>query len=148
MEHGLIPEFKDYDQIRREVKLEGTRSRLDFLLSGSPSEPDCYLEVKNVTAAMDDGCGFFPDAVSTRATRHVEELSRQVEKGLRGALCFCVQRADVESVRPADEIDPAYGLALRCAVEAGVEVYALGASVKVQGVSLERKLLVDLSPHD
>jgi sugar fermentation stimulation protein A len=148
LEQGLIPEFKDYDQIRREVKLEGTRSRLDFLLSGSPSEPDCYLEVKNVTAAMDDGCGFFPDAVSTRATRHVEELSRQVEKGLRGALCFCVQRADVESVRPADEIDPAYGLALRCAVEAGVEVYALGASVKVQGVSLERKLLVDLSPHD
>ena len=148
LEQGLIPELKDYDQIRREVKLEGTRSRIDFLLSGSPGKPDCYLEVKNVTAVVDDGCGIFPDAVSTRATRHVEELSRQIEKGFRGALCFCVQRTDVQIVRPADEIDPDYGLALRCAAESGVEVYALGASVKVQGVSLERKLPVDLNPHD
>ena len=148
LEHGLVPELQGFGRIRREVKIEGTRSRIDFLLSEHPHEPDCYLEVKNVTAAVDDGRGFFPDAVSVRATRHVEELAARVKEGLRGALCFCVQRADVESVRPADEIDPAYGRALRSAVESGVEVYALGASVTPQGVNLERQIPVDLSAHD
>ena len=141
---GLIPTLEGFGQIRREVKIEGTRSRIDFLLSEHPQEPDCYLEVKNVTAASEDGCGFFPDAVSARATRHVEELAECVERGQRGALCFCVQRADVQRVRPADEIDPVYGRALRRAVDLGVEVYALGASVTTDGVTLERQLLVDL----
>ena len=49
---------------------------------------------------------------------------------------------------PADEIDPAYGRVLRSAVESGVEVYALGASVTPQGVNLERQIPVDLSAHD
>jgi len=141
---GLIPALEGFGRIRREVKIEGTRSRIDFLLREHPQEPDCYLEVKNVTAAFKDGCGFFPDAVSVRATRHVEELAGCVERGQRGALCFCVQRADVQRVRPADEIDPAYGRALRRAVDLGVEVYALGASVTTDGVILERQLLVDL----
>ena len=148
LSRGLIPELEGFDRIRREVKVEGTRSRIDFLLEDHPEGPDCYLEVKNVTAAVEDGCGFFPDAVSVRATRHVEELAERVQRGQRGALCFCVQRADVERVRPADEIDPAYGRALRRAVESGVEVYALGASVTPEGVSLERQLPVDLDPHD
>jgi len=148
LERGLVPDLAGYGGIRREVKLEGTRSRIDFLLSEHPSEPDCYLEVKNVTAAVEDGVGFFPDAVSVRATRHVEELAARVEKGLRAALCFCVQRADVHSVRPADTIDPVYGRALRHAVESGVEVYALGAAVTPQGVNLERELPVHLDRHD
>ena len=148
LSRGLIPELEGFDRVRREVKVEGTRSRIDFLLGDHPEGPDCYLEVKNVTAAVEDGCGFFPDAVSVRATRHVEELAERVQRGQRGALCFCVQRADVERVRPADEIDPAYGRALRRAVESGVEVYALGASVTPEGVSLERQLPVDLDPHD
>lgn len=144
LERGLISELEGFGRTRREVKVEGTRSRIDFHLGEHPQEPDCYLEVKNVTAAVEDGCGFFPDAVSVRATRHVEELAERVAHGQRGALCFCVQRADVERVRPADEIDPVYGRALRRAVEAGVEVYALGASVTPQGVRLERRLPVDL----
>tara|TARA_Y100000814_G_scaffold195558_1_gene143707 strand:- start:768 stop:1496 length:729 start_codon:yes stop_codon:yes gene_type:complete len=146
LEHGLIGELRGFTSIRREVKITGTRSRIDFLLSEHETEPDCYLEVKNVTASVDNGncCAFFPDAVSIRATRHVEELTERVEAGQRGALCFCVQRADVEYVVPADEIDPAYGKALRKAVEIGVEVYALGATVTSQSVTLERRLPVRL----
>ena len=144
LERGLIGELTGFASIRREVKITGTRSRIDFLLSEHKTEPDCYLEVKNVTASVDNDCAFFPDAVSIRAKRHVEELAQRVEAGQRGALCFCVQRADVEYVVPADEIDPAYGKALRKAVEVGVEVYALGATVTSQSVSLERRLPVKL----
>lgn len=144
LQRGLIPELAAYGQFRREVKVPQTRSRIDFLLSGHPREPDCYLEVKNVTAAVDGATAFFPDAVSTRAVRHVDELAEQVSKGHRGAMCFCVQRDDVTRVRPADRIDPAYGKALRQAVAAGVEVYALRAEVSTRRVSLEHRIPVDL----
>ena len=148
LEAGLIPELGGYARLRREVKLEGTRSRIDFLLNEHGDVPDCYLEVKNVTAAVDDGVGFFPDAVSARATRHLEELVTLVEQGHRGAMCFCVQRADVERVRPADHIDPDYGRALRSAVESGVEVYALRAAVTPESVALEQRIPVELDFHD
>lgn len=144
LERRLIPGLGGFGRVRREVKVEGTRTRFDFLLSGHAQGPDCYLEVKNVTAAVDDGWGLFPDAVSVRATRHVEALAQRVGQGQRGALCFCVQRSDVERVRPADEIDPDYGRALRRAVAAGVEVYALGACVTPERVRLERNLPVQL----
>ncbi len=144
---GLIPELSAYQCIRPEVKVPESRSRIDFLLSGHSQAPDCYLEVKNVTAAAEAGTAFFPDAVSNRAARHLAELTTLVEQGMRGALCFCVQRADVDSVRPADEIDPAYGAALRRAVDAGVEVYALVAEVSPTSVRLVRRVPVDPGPH-
>ena len=144
LDRGLIPELAAYGSVRREVKVPGTRSRIDFLLSGHPQEPDCYLEVKNVTAAVSSDNAFFPDAVSTRAARHVDELAALVSRGQRGAMCFCVQRADVSRVRPADGIDPAYGKALRRAVLAGVEVYALQAEVTTTSVRLEHRIPVVL----
>ena len=144
LDRGLIPELAAYGNVRREVKVPGTRSRIDFLLSGHPQDPDCYLEVKNVTAAASGGDAFFPDAVSTRASRHVDELAALVSRGQRGAMCFCVQRADVSRVRPADRIDPAYGKALRRAVLAGVEVYALRAEITTTSVRLEHRIPVVL----
>ena len=140
----LVPELAAYARFRREVKLPESRSRIDFLLSGHPREPDCYLEVKNVTAARNGGMALFPDAVSVRAVRHVEELAALTRRGLRGAMCFCVQRSDVDRVEPADEIDPDYGRALRSAVAAGVEVYALRAEITPSSVRLERRIPVDL----
>ncbi len=144
LNRGLIPELAGYRHVRREVTLPESRSRIDFLLSDHPREPDCYLEVKNVTASVDGDTAFFPDAVSTRAARHVDDLAHLVEKGWRGAMCFCVQRADVNCIRPADRIDPAYGQALRRAAAAGVEVYALKADVSPGSVRLERRIRVDL----
>ncbi len=144
LDRRMIPELAAFGSVRREVKVPGTRSRIDFLLEGHPTGPDCYLEVKNVTAAVSGGIAFFPDAVSTRAVRHVDELAAVVSRGQRGALCFCVQRADVEAVRPADEIDPEYGRALRRAVANGVEVHALRAEVTTTGVRLEHRIPVIL----
>ena len=144
LDRGLIPELAAYGSVRREVKAPGTRSRIDFLLGGHPQDPDCYLEVKNVTAAVSRDNAFFPDAVSTRAARHVDELAALVSGGQRGAMCFCVQRADVSRVRPADGIDPAYGKALRRAVLAGVEVYALRAEITTTSVRLEHRIPVVL----
>ncbi len=142
---GLLEELRGFSSIRAEVRLPAGGSRIDFLLDGHKQGQRCYLEIKNVTAAVHDGVGLFPDAVSTRGSRHMRHLAECRTAGDRAALVFCVQRNDVEQVQPADQIDPEYGRALRDAVAAGVEVYALGAEVTVSGVRLERRLPVVLS---
>ena len=140
---GVIRELAGYTDVHREVRVEGSGSRLDFRLDHGPGPP-CYLEVKNVTAAVHDGIALFPDAVSTRAARHVGDLAALANEGFRAALCFCVQREDVRQVRPADAIDPAYGEALRQAAAAGVEVLAYRCRVGPEEVLLEDSVPVVL----
>ena len=141
---GVIPELAGYPSVRGEV-MAGEGFRVDFLLSGHTHRPDCYLEVKNVTAAVAEGRALFPDAVSERASRHLRELMLKVKAGHRAMLCFCVQRDDAREVRPADEIDPVYGRTLRQAVAAGVEVAAYAARVAPEDVTLYRAVPVVLA---
>ena len=140
IEAGAVPELAGYPTLRPERKY-GEGSRIDLLLQ-APGRPDCYVEVKNVTAAVEGGVGYFPDAVTTRGAKHLREMSAMVAAGSRAVLVFCVQRGDVAEVRPADHIDPAYGRALRDALAAGVEVLALGATVTPQAIALTRRLAV------
>ena len=140
IEAGAVPELTGYPTLRPERKY-GEGSRIDLLLQ-APGRPDCYVEVKNVTAAVEGGVGYFPDAVTARGAKHLRELAAMVAAGHRAVLVFCVQRGDVAEVRPADHIDPAYGRALRDALAAGVEVLALGATVTPQAIALTRRLAV------
>jgi sugar fermentation stimulation protein A len=140
---GVIPEVSGYPGLKGEV-MAGEGFRVDFLLAGHATQPDCYLEVKNVTAAVQDGIALFPDAVSERASRHLRELMTKVREGKRAVLCFCVQRDDVHEVRPADAIDPVYGRTLRKAMAAGVEVLAYAARMSAAEALLYRPVPVRL----
>jgi sugar fermentation stimulation protein A len=141
LHNHLLPGFTGYPQLRREVRYGQANSRIDFLLEGDDHNR-CYLEVKNVTAAVQDGIALFPDAVSQRGTRHLRELITVVAQGQRAVLCFCVQRQDVREVRPADAINPVYGATLREALACGVEVMACAAVVTSQAITLHRRLPV------
>lgn len=129
----VIPELCGYDTVRREVKM-GDRSRVDVHLSHHKTHPPCWVEVKNVTLVR-NGIALFPDAVTERGRKHLNVLGEQVKKGDRAAMVYVVQRLDAQRVSPADEIDPAYGNALREAIAGGVETYAL--SVKADPMGLE-----------
>jgi DNA-binding sugar fermentation-stimulating protein len=95
--------------IRPEVKY-GEGSRIDFLLQ-APGRPDCYVEVKNVTAAVEGGMGYFPDAVTTRGAKHLREMARWWPPATGRCWCSACSGATWMRVRPADHIDPAYGRA-------------------------------------
>ena len=139
-----VPGLAGFTRIRREVRYGAENSRIDLLLEAEGATP-CYVEVKNVTlvgTGVDAGVARFPDAVSTRASKHLRELEGVVAAGQRGAIFFCVQRGDVREVRPAEHIDPVYGEALRRALSAGVEAYALAGEVTPQGIVLDRPLPV------
>lgn len=138
-----LPALAGYRQVRREVRVPDRPMRADLLLSGhADGEPDCLVEVKNVTAAVAEGIALFPDAVSARGTRHLEVLAAEARAGRRSALIFCVQRRDAREVRPADEIDPAYGRALRAALADGMEAYALQGDPGPEGIELTREIPV------
>ncbi|HQW39359.1 MAG TPA: DNA/RNA nuclease SfsA [Usitatibacteraceae bacterium] len=143
IEAGVIAELGGYAALRREVPFGEERSRIDLVLE-SPSRPACFVEVKNVTAAVEAGVALFPDAVSARGTKHLRELVRLKAQGLRPVLVFCVQRGDVDEVRPADAIDPLYGATLREAVAAGVEVMAWRAKVTTREITLGTRIPVTL----
>lgn len=134
IESGLVPQPSAIVGLRAEVPYGREGSRVDFLLSCE--DGPCTIEVKNVTAAVEDGIALFPDAVSERGSRHLRELISVVASGERATLLFCVQRDDVHEVRPADSIDSVYGRTLRDARDAGVELLALRARVSTAGVEL------------
>jgi sugar fermentation stimulation protein A len=141
IDNGTIAELRGYASMRREVAYGDEASRVDFVLE-APRKPACYLEVKNVTAAASKGIALFPDCVSARGTRHLRELIRLKAEGLRPVQVFCVQRADVREVRPADGIDYEYGRTLRQAIDAGVEVLAYRAKVTPSEIRLAERIPV------
>lgn len=140
IENGVVAELQGYRTIRQEVRYGAEGSRIDLLLGGHADGRDCYVEIKNVTTCDAQGCGYFPDAVSARASKHLRELMGVVGQGGRGVIFFCVQRGDVERVRPADEIDPLYGRTLRQALACGVEALAYRAAVSPDAIELDTPL--------
>lgn len=141
LEAGVVPELAGFRPIRREVPV--ANARMDMLLMDDRGR-SCYVEVKNVTAVDDQGAAVFPDAVSLRAGRHLEELAALAAAGHRTVIFFCVQRADARCLAPADAIDPAYGRTLRRVLRLGVEALAWQAEVGLRQIVLRRALPVVL----
>ncbi|MBL7664366.1 MAG: DNA/RNA nuclease SfsA [Bacteriovoracaceae bacterium] len=141
VEHFLqtkqIPELKKYSEIKREVKFGA--SRIDFCLSNGAEEL-CYIEVKNVTLKSAENMAAFPDAVSTRAQKHLGELIKLKKQGHRAIIFFLVQREDVKAFTPALEIDPNYATWLKLAEQAGVEILIYQTALKGNNISLKGKL--------
>ncbi|UFS70558.1 DNA/RNA nuclease SfsA [Geomonas sp. RF6] len=140
IEEGVIAELCGYETIRCEVPY-GAASRVDLLLCGSRGV--CYVEVKNVTLVR-ERVALFPDAVTTRGQRHLQELMETVRLGHRAANVFVVQREDADSFSPAAAIDPEYALLLRVAADSGVELLAYQALVTPGEIRLVRSLPVSL----
>jgi len=139
IEADLVPELQGYSQIRTEVRYGEEKSRIDLLLEDR-SQGQCYVEVKNVTLDMGDGLATFPDAVTSRGTKHLRELMAMVAAGHRAVLFFCVQLTGVQRMEVAAEIDPGYAATLSEAVAAGVEVIAWRASIGADQIVLDQPI--------
>lgn len=140
LEVGRLVAFRNCERFEREVSLG--KSRLDFRLDMPAGV--LWVEVKSVTL-VEDGIARFPDAPTTRGARHARELAERVGEGERAAIVFVVQRPDARSFAPHDEADPPFGLALREAAAAGVDVYAWTCDVSRERVAIARRIPVDLT---
>lgn len=140
IESGLVDGLNDAQSIRSEVRYGEEGSRIDFLLEQNGVLH--YVEVKNVTLAEGETQGYFPDAVSIRATKHMRELTKLATAGHRATVIYCVQHTGITTVAPADHIDPLYGAAWRKALAAGVKAVALTGTLSPSEIRLTHTLPV------
>ena len=136
-----ILELPEYTMIKPEFSYE--HSRFDFFLANK--HESCMLEIKSSTLVK-DGVAMFPDAVTERGRRHINELAKATKEGFRACILFLVQRTDTNAFAPSDETDPKFGKALRNAANRGVEVYAYKTEIanNFSSITLSSRLKVDL----
>ncbi|BBK43555.1 sugar fermentation stimulation protein [Allostella vacuolata] len=134
---GRIPELAGYSGARREVAY-GRNSRIDLLLT-APDRPPCWVEVKNVHLRRGDRAEF-PDCVTLRGAKHLEELGDRVEAGERAVMVYVVQRTDCDRFAVAADLDPGYARAFARARIRGVELLCYACDVRTDGIDIVRPL--------
>ncbi len=137
-----VPELASYGTVRPEVKY-GAKSRVDFLLT-EPGLPDAYVEVKNVHLRRDGDWAEFPDSVTARGARHLDELAEMVAQGHRAVMFYVVQRTDCARFRLADDLDPAYAEAFARARAAGVEAICYDSAISPQEITLRKPIPIEI----
>lgn len=133
---NAVPELAGYTSVRREVKY-GASSRIDFLLEGA-GRPPCYVEIKNVHLMRERGRAEFPDSVTARGAKHLDELAAITATGARAVMLYVIQIGSATSFSLARDIDPAYGRAFVRARAAGVEAIARTCRITVDGLNLAK----------
>ena len=140
IDRGQLQEFRGYTILKREIKYGS--SRLDMLAADDEGKK-FFIEVKSVTLVKGE-IARFPDAPTERGARHLEELSRAVREGHRGAVVFLVQRDDARQLSPNDDTDPVFGETLRRLTSTGVEAYAYICRVTPRDIGIIGRIPVVL----
>ena len=137
LENNLIKELKDINEIKAEKKF-GSNTRFDFLISKKGRE--AFVEVKNVTLSRRKGLAEFPDAITSRGLKHINELINASKKNYSIFILYLVQRNDCNSFSIANDIDPDYADALRKAVKNKLNVLCYDCKFSSKGIKLNNKI--------
>ncbi len=141
IECGRIDSLTGYSDLKREVRY-GKNSRIDILLQEEDRRP-CYVEVKNVHFVRSPDLHEFPDCVTARGAKHLEELGDMVEAGNRAIMLYVIQRQDGSRFKLASDIDTTYAKAYRRAMQRGVEAFALRCRIAADSIEPEVLVPVD-----
>jgi sugar fermentation stimulation protein A len=95
IENGSIPTLQEASIVKAEATVG--RSRFDFLLSDGRGE--IYLEVKSCTL-VGERVAMFPDAVTARGAKHLQELAKLSCEGKRTVVLFVVHWPFTEVFMP------------------------------------------------
>jgi sugar fermentation stimulation protein A len=144
LEEGHLPWLQPFDELAAERRY-GERSRIDVWLRSG--ERETYIEVKNCHLVYPDDRAYFPDAVSDRAARHLQELAAMVDQGHRAEVLFVCQTGPVESVRPSDVHDPRFAETARTVAAKGVRFNALAVTNTPEEIRVDGTVPVDLEPY-
>ena len=137
---GRIPGLAGYDRVRREVAY-GRQSRVDFLLEAE-GRSDAFVEVKNVHFSRLARLAEFPDSVTARGARHLDELAEMVAAGHRAAMVYVVQRTDSATFAICRDLDPKYAAAFERARAAGVEMLAYRYRISAEEISIAEAITI------
>jgi len=135
--NNLIKEFDKDITIKPEVKF-GDNTRFDFLITKKKYK--AFVEVKNVTLVRKPKIAEFPDAITSRGAKHIEELIKASKKGYEVYIAFIIQREDCSQLAIASDIDPEYSELLSKAVKKKLNILCYDCKFSSKGIKLNKKI--------
>ena len=132
-----IKNFVKFNNIKPEVKFSD-KTRFDFLVSDNKEK--CFLEVKNVTLSRKDKIAEFPDAITSRGTKHLNELIIAKERGFKSYILYLIQREDCDSFKIAEDIDEKYKCTFNEALKSGVKVLCYDCKLSDEDIKLNNQV--------
>ena len=141
LQNNLISEFKNIEEIKTEIKF-GTNTRFDFLILNKKDK--IFIEVKNVTLSRKKKLAEFPDAITIRGLKHINELLKASKKNFKIFILFLVQRDDCKSFSVAKDIDPNYADALIKAVKNKLNILCYDCKFSSKGIKLNKKIKIKI----
>ena len=139
LRNNLINELKDNKSIKPEVFFN-KETRFDFLVEKNKKK--FFVEVKNVTLFRDKKTAEFPDAITSRGSKHLIALINAIKKGYKSYLIFLVQIQNMENFKIASDIDSEYYKNYLIAKKAGVNFLAYRCNINTQEICIEKKLMI------
>ena len=138
LNNNKIKNFKAIE-IKTEVKF-GDNTRFDFLITESNSKK--FIEVKNVTLSRTDKLAEFPDAVTSRGAKHINELIKAKANGYDVYLMFVIQRNDCDQFSIARDIDPKYADLLSDAIKKKLNILCYDCKFSPKGIKLNKQIKI------
>lgn len=134
--NGVIKELQGYASLKTEQKY-GQNSRIDILLENEDKK--CFVEIKSVSLRLSDDFLAFPDAVTSRGTKHLKELEEMVKQGHRAVMLYVIQRTDDLPFKLACQIDEKYCEVFKEVTKNGVEVLVYQSSINYEEIFISNK---------
>ena len=137
LSNNLINEFMNSDSIKPEVYYN-KNTRFDFLVN--KNNQNHFIEVKNVTLFRTNNVAEFPDAVTSRGSKHIKTLVDAIKKGYKSYVLFLVQIQNIENFQIAKDIDKIYYKNYLLAKKDGVQFLAYRCNIDTNSITIEKKL--------
>ena len=132
-----IKNLTKFNNIKTEVKFS-INTRFDFLLTNGKEK--CFLEVKNVTLVRKETIAEFPDSITARGTKHLNELVVAKKKGFQSYILYLIQREDCRYFKIAEDIDKNYKLAFNNASNSGVKILCYDCKLSNKEIKLNNPI--------
>ena len=137
LEKNVIKDFSANVKIKSEQTF-GENTRFDFFLQEGKKQS--FLEVKSVTLKRKNKTAEFPDSVTSRGTKHLNELINATKKGFKAYLLFVIQRNDCDKLEIAKDIDPLYSETLLNALKNNVKILCYNCKFTSKGIILNEQI--------
>ena len=126
-----------FTNIKSEAKFSDN-TRFDFLISNNKEK--CFLEVKNVTLLRQNNIAEFPDAITSRGTKHLKELIKAKRKGYESYMLYLIQRDDCNFFKIANDIDEEYKNTFDEALNNGVKMLCYDCKLNNEEIIINNQI--------
>ena len=139
LKNNSFLEFKNLENIQPEV-FYNKETRFDFLVSNENKKS--FIEVKNVTLIRNNKISEFPDAITTRGSKHIKTLIEASKKGYQCYVLFLVQISNCKYFKIAKDIDKEYYENYKNAKKEGVNFIAYNCKIGSKEIKVDKKVKI------